>query len=99
MKDLLARGILGTFSLLFRTLPRHTTLWLGRCLGRLIYRLDASRRKTALDNLQMALGNEMSPEQIRTIARRSFQSLGMIVAEFFIIPTLDAEGVDRIMSL
>jgi KDO2-lipid IV(A) lauroyltransferase len=49
------------------------------------------RQKVALQNLQIAFGQEKSKEEIRAIAKRSFQNLGMTAVEFFRIPRMDVK--------
>jgi KDO2-lipid IV(A) lauroyltransferase len=49
---------------------------LGRACGGLAYFLDARHRKVALRNLKMCFGQEMSPEEIRSLARENFRRIG-----------------------
>jgi len=54
-----------------------------------MYYLDFQHRKTALQNLHIAFGREKSEREIRSIAKRSFQNLGMMVIEFFRLPKMN----------
>ncbi len=57
----------------FCLLPSHdTALKIGRLLGRLMFLLAWDRRKAAIENLQLAFGNEMSPNERRALARKNF---------------------------
>jgi len=81
---------------------------MGRQLGRLAYYLDREHRKVALQNLLIAFGQEKSEEELHTIAKKTFQNLGMMAIEFFRIPRMDVEnfkkklvveGLDKAMEL
>lgn len=61
----------------------RTALALGRFCGRVMYLLASDRRAVAIENLHIAFGGERTPEQIRLIARRNFEHLGMLSIEFF----------------
>jgi KDO2-lipid IV(A) lauroyltransferase len=87
--------LLRAFSFFINFLPEGSSLWLGRQLGRLAYHLDSEHRKVALQNLQIAFGHEKSEEELRAIAKRTFQNLGMMVVEFFRIPRMDEETFKR----
>lgn len=54
---------------------------LGRRLGDLAYLCLRRRRAVALDNLTTAFGGARTPRELRGLARRSFQHLGVTVAE------------------
>jgi Kdo2-lipid IVA lauroyltransferase/acyltransferase len=79
------------FSLFINLLPEGFALWVGRQLGIVMYYLDWEHRKVALQNLSLAFGQEKSASDIRGIASRTFQNLGMTTIEFFRIPKMDAE--------
>jgi KDO2-lipid IV(A) lauroyltransferase len=62
------------------------------------YYLDWEHRKVALQNLHVAFGQEKSEGEINTIAKRSFQNLGMVAIEFFRIPGMDTETFKKKVS-
>ena len=53
-------------------------------LGRLWFILHKSRRDIAIENLKIAFGHEKSLHEIREIAKRSFQNMGLTLVEFFV---------------
>jgi KDO2-lipid IV(A) lauroyltransferase len=53
----------------------------------------------ALQNLLIAFGQEKSEEERRSIAKRNFQNMGMMVIEFFRIPGMDTEAIKRKVSV
>jgi KDO2-lipid IV(A) lauroyltransferase len=100
--------IIKGFSLFINLFPEGFSLWMGRQLGRLGYYLDWEHRKVALENLQIAFGQERSQEELHIVAKKTFQNLGMMVIEFFRIPRIDVEhlktklvveGLDKVMEL
>ena len=80
------------FSFLINLAPEDWALGFGRLLGRVAYSLDREHRKVALQNLELAFGREKPKEELRAIARRTFQNLGMNAVEFFRIPRMDFEA-------
>lgn len=100
--------ILRGFSLLVNLVPEGFSLRIGRQLGRIAFRLDREHQRVALQNLRIAFGQEKSEEEIHTIARETFQNLGMTAVEFFRIPRMDmatfqrrvnVEGLDEAQKL
>ncbi len=81
---------------LFRALPLKGALYLGRKLGSLAYIFGYGRRRLALRNLEMALGDNYGPGELREIAKKSFEHLGMNLAEFFKFPQLTKDLISRI---
>jgi KDO2-lipid IV(A) lauroyltransferase len=87
--------IIRIFGFFINLLPDEFTLWIGRQLGNLMYGLDVKHRKIALQNLHLAFGDEKSEEEMRSIARKNFQNLGMMAIEFFQIPKMDMETYEK----
>ncbi|MEW6111575.1 MAG: lysophospholipid acyltransferase family protein [Thermodesulfobacteriota bacterium] len=58
-------------------------LAVGRVVGRLGFVLVPDRRQAAIENLTIAFGSERTPAEIRLLARRNFEHLGMMGVEFF----------------
>jgi Kdo2-lipid IVA lauroyltransferase/acyltransferase len=83
--------IMRGFSFFINLLPEGSALWFGREMGRWAFILDREHRKVALQNLDLAFGREKSKEELRAIARRTFENLGMTAIEFLRIPSMDVE--------
>jgi KDO2-lipid IV(A) lauroyltransferase len=99
MIDYLLYLLLKVFGLLINLLPESFALWLGRQMGSIGYYLDWEHRGVALQNLYLAFGQERSESQIRRIAKRTFQNLGMMAIEFFRIPVLEKEDFKKKVSV
>jgi KDO2-lipid IV(A) lauroyltransferase len=91
--------LLRAFAFFINLLPERFALWGGRRLGSLGYYLDWEHRKVAFQNLQLAFGQEKSTSEIRGIAKRTFQNLGMMAIEFFRIPKMDVETYQKKVSM
>jgi KDO2-lipid IV(A) lauroyltransferase len=75
----------GLVELVINVIPQKITFSLGRFLGRLVFVLFLDRRSAAFENLTTAFGRERSPSWIYTTARKSFEHVGLLAAEFFLI--------------
>jgi KDO2-lipid IV(A) lauroyltransferase len=75
--------------------PQRLALAIGRGLGRLAYRSLGSRRRVALENLNRVFGSDLTPAQTARLARRSFESLGMLLADFAALPGRRRQQVGR----
>jgi len=82
----------------FRILPDAASYRLGRWIGLAGFRLSAGRRGIALNNLKHAMGAELSSDQLKMLARESFANLGVGLAEFFNLPSLDAEKLFELVE-
>lgn len=72
---------LGLFLLILSAqLPFRLQLWIGRLLGRLLYRLLKSRRLVTLRNLELCFP-DWSDMQYQKMAKRHFESNGMAIME------------------
>ena len=83
------------FSLFINLFPESYALWMGRQLGKVMYYLDWEHRRVAIQNLQIAFGEDKSKGEMRSIAKKNFQNLGMMAIEFFRIPYMDLETYKR----
>ncbi|MCK5553830.1 MAG: hypothetical protein KAJ09_11840, partial [Deltaproteobacteria bacterium] len=84
---LVARG----FGFVINLFPEGFALWIGRQLGRFAYFIDFEHRHVAIKNLERAFGGEKSGNEIRGIALRNFENLGMNLVEFLRLPRLSKE--------
>lgn len=82
-------------SIFVNLLPEDIALRLGRELGRIVYYLDRTHRRVVLQNLNTAFGKEKSPKEILSIAKRTFQNLGIGAIEFLRIPKMDLDDFKK----
>jgi KDO2-lipid IV(A) lauroyltransferase len=87
--------LIKAFSLLVNFLPEDIALRLGRFLGGIAFFLDKDHRNVAIENLTIAFGKEKSEEEIRSIAKKAFQNMGLTAVEFFRIPKMDIESFKK----
>ncbi len=70
----------------------------GASLGRLSHSELASRRRQAIKNLRLSLGEELSESEIADIVRRVFSEFGRTMIEFARFKNTGPEGVNRIVA-
>ena len=66
---------------------------LGSGLGDLLYVVLKRRRRIALENLQIAFGDEISTDERAQICRSSFQQIGKTAIEFLRFPQLTFDNI------
>lgn len=86
----------GTRFLFFlaQRLPLAGLLVLGAGLGKLTFSILRIRRRVALENLRHAFP-EKSATELKTIARRSYENFGRMMLEYFRLPGLAPEELQR----
>ncbi len=92
-KDRWLYWIISTFGWGCRRLPKRWALRLGSGIGVLFYRLVKKRREIALNNLQIAFGNDLTAAQRRQICKASFINVGKTCIEFLRFPKLNTENI------
>ena len=80
-------------------LPERFALWIGGKLGKMSYYFDGEHRRVAHENLRLAFGGKKSKREMKAIAKKCFQNLGMMAIEFFRIPRMDMKGFMKKVSI
>ena len=91
--DWLITFIFRILGAIIRWLPKRYALMLGSSFGHLLYIALRKRRRIALENLQIAFGDEMSTDEQALICRKSFQQIGKTAIEFLRFPTLTFDNI------
>ena len=89
--------LLYLFTRIIYILPFDFSVKIGRLLGRLAYRLDERHRRIALENIASTLG--LKGAEAEKIVFSVFENLGMVLAEFIKIPTVDKSFLDKRVSV
>jgi KDO2-lipid IV(A) lauroyltransferase len=76
----LFRILMGVFYVIGR-IPRVVSRKIGNLLGDAGYWLDRRHREIALDNISLALGNELDRAEQASLARAVYRNLGQIIFE------------------
>lgn len=76
-------------------IPENWAYGFGRFLGRVVWISLGDRREAVIENLTIAFGREKSSDWIRRTAFKSFEHLGLLVVEFFLIRHWDQEEMSR----
>jgi len=79
--QLLEYGTVAVLTPLMRIVPLRVIHLLSRLFGNILYIVVTRRRTIALENLRNALGSGKTDEEIRTLARRSWQSFCLTCLE------------------
>lgn len=83
---------------LVNLMPRKMALGFGRFLGRIIYKIK-SLRKTIVNGLTIAFGDELSEKEILDLTKKSSIHWGMSVVEFMILPKIYKKNlIDKIVK-
>ena len=91
--DWLITFIIRILGVTIRRLPKRHAMVLGSSLGDFLYFALKKRRRIALENIQIAFGDEMSVDEQAQICRRSFQQIGKTAIEFLRFPQLTFDNI------
>ena len=80
-------------------LSRKSCFRLAQMLGALMSILDRAGYRVALNNLEVAFGDELSKHNRRKIARQSFQHFARTVIDFLWSPGLNQQNLSRHIEL
>jgi KDO2-lipid IV(A) lauroyltransferase len=90
------RQFIRGLNLVGRVMPRGAITPLGRAIGGAAYHVMPRYRKVARANLLRAYGDEWDESRRETVARQSFQHMGLTAIEFFLRqPGISGEDVER----
>lgn len=84
---------------ILNVIPEKVGFALGRFVGRLIWILFPDRRHAAIENLTIAFGREQPSKWIMRTARRSFEHVGQVATEFFLIRRWSHEKLARRIAI
>jgi len=98
MNWLLAHAALALVKLL-QSFPLRLLARFGRVCGQLAYVLDPRHRRVALENLTHCFGTELTPQQIRAIARENFRRIGENFACALKTATLDPAELSQVLQV
>lgn len=76
-------------------IPENWAYGFGRFLGRVVWISLKDRREAVIENLTIAFGGEKSLDWIQRTAFKSFEHLGLLVVEFFLIRHWDQAEMSR----
>ncbi len=76
-------------------LPLQAGFILGQILGWIAYCILPTYRRLVMANLNIAFGSEMTPAQLRKLARRHFSLLGANLLSSFKLATMSQEAISK----
>src|SRR5690554_392207 len=90
--DLLVMGIYNFVSLLVLIASDKTRYKIGVLLGKFARVAVNSLYKLVVSNLQLVLGDKLSPDEIKKIAEDNFTNMGLIIIEFILLRGMNKEN-------
>ncbi|MFQ5532291.1 MAG: lysophospholipid acyltransferase family protein [Candidatus Methylomirabilales bacterium] len=80
-------------------LPPWIAYPLGEALGHLAFVVDRRHRRVATENLHLAFGSSRTPDEIRTMARSHFRSLGQTFVDVCRLIRLNPEVLREMVEI
>lgn len=107
-KRALVYNIVRFLAAVLNTIPRSTALFIGSIAGNMAYLFSHHDRFKAERNVYLAFGRELTQSQIRSVARRSFISMGKMAVDVIRIRRhyvhelkrlIDVEGLEHLKNV
>ncbi len=98
MRQRTLQQLAGGLLYMVATLPRRYNWKLAEFLGRVWFLVDTRHRRIALNNLELALRDELEKRERKNIARRNFVHLSRVVLELPYLRKLTAEEIDGFVT-
>ncbi len=93
LKDSAVYQFVMIFGWVCRLLPKKWAMSLGTGIGKLLYRTLKKRKQIALNNLQIAFGNDMDEDRRRDMCKASFINLSKTIIEFMRFTKLNPDNI------
>ncbi len=89
--------VLGMVKLL-RMIPRRTSIFLMRAIGRLVHFFAGNVRRRTVSHLHRAYGSEKTSSEIKKIARGVFLHFSTTLADIIRMPNILKSGLDKMIT-
>ena len=99
LKDSAVYQFVMIFGWVCRILPKKWAMSLGTGIGKLLYRTLKKRRQIALNNLQIAFGNDMDEDRQHDMCKASFINLSKTIIEFMRFTKLNSDNIWQEVSV
>ncbi|MDI6781819.1 MAG: lysophospholipid acyltransferase family protein [bacterium] len=90
--------LLKIFETVFSLFSFRISRWIGMCIGGIVFLVDQQHRLIARKNL-CAVFRDKNLQEIDRIIKKVYFNLGQSLAEFFYIPWVDREFVNRFVEI
>ncbi|MBF0510779.1 MAG: mitochondrial fission ELM1 family protein [Candidatus Omnitrophica bacterium] len=84
---------------LFNCLPMGLNLWIGRCIGHLVYFFLSRKRRVVYANLKTVFSQTHSPSQIRRMTKEVSVNFFQSIIEFLCLPKIKRLGFEKFVTL
>jgi KDO2-lipid IV(A) lauroyltransferase len=102
VKNWLLYNLITSIIFVLNSLPRKSSISLGRFLGKLAYFIIADARKRTQNNLKIAFGQEKNPRELRRLALNVFENVGKNVVDAVRLKNMkwnQIEGITKVEGL
>jgi len=80
-------------------LPADFAWRLGRVIGTMGYFIDVVHRNIVYDNLKIAFGRKKSPQELKRITKRVYESFSQNIVELLRLPAINTEYLKKYISI
>ncbi|MFH0827589.1 MAG: ELM1/GtrOC1 family putative glycosyltransferase [Candidatus Omnitrophota bacterium] len=98
LTDYCAYILLKVVGPLVRLMPITVSFYIGRALGDIFYLFALKRRATVYANIKTALGEKLSPAELRGATRGFFRAFSQNIIEIFYTPKFDKKYLARYVA-
>lgn len=98
LSDFLVMAIYTFVSFLVMIVPDKARYRIGILLGKFARKAVKSLYKLVVNNLQLVLGEELSPEEINKVAEENFTNMGLIIIEFILLKKMNENNFRKIIN-
>jgi lauroyl/myristoyl acyltransferase len=81
-----------------RYLPTGVCHWLGKLVALIVYAFSRKDRDSLASNLSLALGRPPDDPFIRKTVRQIFKNYGHYMVDYFLMPQLPAQKIERFLA-
>ncbi len=99
MIDYIAYIIVRSLNIVFSVVPISISLWLGRRIGSLAFFFNKKRRVIAYANLKAAFAKEKSPDELKKITKKVYQTLVQTFMEVLNLTKIDRKYYDEYIEI
>jgi len=97
--DYLACAVIKIIGPIIRIMPLGFSLFLGRCLGEIIYYFDGKHRTLVFSNIKKALGKEKDSLELYKLVKNFYRKYGQNMIDLFLLPIADNKFIEKYMAV
>ncbi len=99
LRYLVEYAALRTLAAVVGCLPEKLAVWAGVALGKLLWLVAAGRRRVARRNIELAMPDERTTDEVRRLIREVFSHIGLTAVESLWMRNRRRHSIDRRFSV